>query len=313
MGHDEDQNFNSGNGTINNFAAPSVQDELNRISGVVPQTQSTGGDIILNNGSKHNNKILIAVVASIFAVVIVAILLIMQPWKSLTASHVPGDYRKEFNQFANYLINGEMKEDALNGSNNHLGNYALNKAIHSSDSERKSYLEKAYKLFEDFYIDYTNENIDNNTLKARVENYRDVLKMIYLYEISDKLEDDQIVKEYMSKTEDGVKDYINNSYKELSDSDSTIGRRYAEELRELGRTYLAQLIRYNSKGCIDKNGNIDKICVNKNAEYNLDSQAYGEARRAVYNTYNSAISNMIDECWTIARIINGESDERQVI
>ena len=57
MGHDEDRNFNGGNTALNSTASVSVQEELNRISGVTPQSQTSGGDIVLNKSPKKNMKI----------------------------------------------------------------------------------------------------------------------------------------------------------------------------------------------------------------------------------------------------------------
>ena len=299
MGQDENKNFNA-------------LEELNRISaGSNPNTvPSTGtGDIVLRNdgGNKKTKKL--ALVAIIILAVIAVVAVVVLSIKTATdIANAPGDYKKEYNQFANYLINGEKKETALEGSNNGLRNYAFNKAFRGEDEEKKKFIEEAYGLFEKFYTDFSAADIKDDVLKARAKSYYGVIKMLYLYETSDKLEDVKIVQEYMEKSEANAKKLINDSYSNMSGSDSDTAKAYAELLKEAGQAYLVTLVKYNNNGCISKEKGIDRNCISRIPNNDAEIQDYIKKSQAVRRTHSSALVEIISECWTLSEMINKEEE-----
>ena len=296
MGQDENKNFNA-------------LEELNRISAdsnsnTVPSTGT--GDIVLHNdgGNKRTKKL--AFVAIIILAVVAAIVGIVFGVKTISDAVVntPGDYKKEYNQFANYLISGEKKETALEGSNNGLRNYAFNKAFRGEDEEKKKFIEEAYGLFEKFYTDFSAADIKDDVLKARAKSYYGVIKMLYLYETSDKLEDAKIVQEYMEKSEANAKKLINDSYGNMSGSDSETAKAYAELLKETEQAYLVTLVKYNNNGCISKEKGIDRNCISRIPNSDPEIQDYMKKSQAVRRTHSSALVEIISECWTLSEMIN---------
>lgn len=296
----------------------SAAEELNRIVEAEQKEniEANGGDIILAPTGKQpkDKKIIVIIVLAIAIVITFTVGILMKGGIGAVlgsnTSHSSGDYKKEFNQFANYLISGEAKEDALTGSNNSLRNYAFNKAIRGGDDNRKKFIEEAYRLFEVFYADFSSAAVKDGEITSHVSSYYNVLKMLYLYETSDKIESGNILDEYMEKSEDSARNLIENSYSKLAASDSEAAKGYAEILRADGRAYLAEFIKYRSNGCISKEKGIDQNCVNHKVMYDLDAQNYMKAHRAVYVTYNNAVSEITSECWVISGLINKNGEEK---
>ena len=295
MGQDENKNFNA-------------LEELNRISADSnPNTiSSTGsGDIVLHNNGDGKGVKKIALVAIIILAIVAVVVIVILGIKTVSdIASAPGDYKKEYNQFANYLISGEKKETVLEEPNNGLRNYAFNKAFRGEDEEKKKFIEEAYGLFEKFYTDFSAADIKDDVLKARAKSYYGVIKMLYLYETSDKLEDAEIIQEYMEKSEANAKKLINDSYSKMSESDSETAKAYAELLKATGQAYLVTLVKYNNNGCISKEKGIDRNCTSRIPYNDADIQDYMKKSQAAHRTHSSALVEIINECWTLSEMIN---------
>ena len=295
MGQDENKNFNA-------------LEELNRISADSNPntTSSTGsGDIVLHNNGDGKGVKKIALVAIIILAIVAVVVIVILGIKTVSdIANAPGDYKKEYNQFANYLISGEKKETVLEESNNGLRNYAFNKAFRGEDEEKKKFIEEAYGLFEKFYTDFSAADIKDDVLKTRAKSYYGVIKMLYLYETSDKLEDAEIIQEYMEKSEANAKKLINDSYSKMSESDSEAAKAYAELLKATGQAYLVTLVKYNNNGCISKEKGIDRNCTSRIPYNDADIQDYMKKSQAAHRAHSSALVEIINECWTLSEMIN---------
>lgn len=296
MGQDENKNFNA----LEELNRISVDSNPNAIS-------STGsGDIVLHNNGGGKGVKKIALVAIIILAIVAVVTIVVLGIKTVSdIANAPGDYKKEYNQFANYIINGDKKETALEGANNGLRNYAFNKAFRGEDEEKKRFMEEAYALFEKFYTDFSTADIKDDVLKIRAKSYYNIIKMLYLYETSDILEDVEIAQEYMEKSDANAKKLINDSYGKMSDSDSDAAKSYAGLLREAGQAYLVLLIKYNNHGCISREKGINLSCTNRISNNDADVQDYMKKSQAVRKTYSSALVEIINECWTLSEMING--------
>lgn len=334
MGHDEEtNNFNGGENSINPPVAPnpraqiannrlgmrparnlSAMDELNRITEDENRQKapvSETGDIVLNADVKQpkDKKIIIIIVLAILVVAVFAFGLIMTNGKNggifggNAESANSMEYKIAFNNYSNYLMYGEPKDTALEGANDNLGNYAFNKARRGTNDDMKKFIEEANSLFDKFYESYKKVENDNTIIKSHVSNYRHILKTIYLYETSDKLEEKEIVKEYIEKSGDDARKLIESSYLKLAESDSEYAKDYANVLRESGMIYLAELIKYSNAGCLTKEHGLNVVCVNRMPQ-DENTLRYSNARLEVRRRYNSAAYELVNGCWTLSDMIN---------
>ncbi|MBR1874891.1 hypothetical protein IJ798_00730 [Candidatus Saccharibacteria bacterium] len=296
----------------------SATEELNRISADSNPNPAPTGDIVLSSGAPKSSGggkkvLIISLIILVFAALVGGAIFFMIQEQggngSSSSSSVKGDYKIEFNQFANYLIRGEVKDTALTGTNDSLGNYAFNKAIRGDENTKKSFMEKAYGLYEKFNNDYSASNIEDDDLNARVKSYYGSIKMLYLYEMSDKLSDEEIFREYIEKGEDSARELVDNSYAEMFNSDSEVAKTYAEVLREANSAYLAQLVKYAGVGCVSKENGLDRKCVGLKIPYDDDTKNYEKMSQKVYKMYNSAVSEITNECWNISEAINKNGEE----
>ena len=153
------------------------------------------------------------------------------------------------------------------------------------------------------------EPLADDDLNARVKSYYGSIKMLYLYEVSDKLSDEGIFREYIEKGEDSARELVDNSYAEMFNSDSEVAKTYAEVLREANSAYLAQLVKYAGVGCISKENGLDRKCVGLKIPYDDDTKNYEKMSQKVYKMYNSTVSEITNECWNISEAINKNGEE----
>ena len=331
MGHDEEtNNFNGGTTPVTpnpraqftsgnrlgmrparNFSA---MDELNRITEAEQREnlEANGGDVVIATAEAQpkDKKLFIIAILAAAVVIVFAIGFFIKGGISniIGGNNASGDYKKEFNQYANYLISGEMSEAALTGSNDGLRNYAFNKAVRGTSEEKSKFINEMYGLFEKFHTDFTAAKVNDSALNSRVSSYYSNLKMIYLYEKADKIDDAKIIQEYMEVSEQSARNMIANSYNDLASSDSEVAKMYAETLREANYAYLTQLVRANSAGCITKEKGYDLVCANQRTPYDEEARSYIEKRQAVIQSYNAALGEVVTECWNLSDMINAKGE-----
>jgi hypothetical protein len=309
MGHDEDKN-NFGGGTdpvsptsitpnprasiaknrigmrpARNFSA---QDELNRISGVATQTQTAGGDIVLNNGvKKKSNKIIIAIILGLAVMAILCVVLfVMKRNTSIVASD---------SNFVKYLLNGDgdIKTTEKREKEAILADYI-------NDSNRKIYPFTFYNL--STYSTRRDEKIEKyfSNIRIKYEEYKEaysgtgkeaqVKKLGTLLELVEKNVD------YMKNREDIINKYKDNpgllkqNYKEyFVETDiedlknvSTLQIYYYEN-------EIAYAALYDSVGCLK--GNVaDMDCMVRTGNINaIDSSIKEESD--IGRTFNDMLSS----------------------
>ena len=217
---------------------------------------------------------------------------------------VYGDYKKEFNKFANYIIEGEESEDPLKGEYESSEDYALRIALKSKDEDGKTaFLEKANKLFETFYHDFAIEGPGSLSVTgARVDNYRNSWIFLNKYLNSKWNTEDDILAFYNELGKDSAETKINESYENLSKSDSTAAQNYAELRKAHDRLILNRIDRYARNGCV-KDGKIDKSCV-AGLRYDSTNNEIGQALVNLDSFYSSEVLLIVGSSWDISALIN---------
>ena len=273
MGHDEDKNnFNGGTTPVNpvpvtpnpraqfgnnrigmrpsrDFSANSAQEELNRISGVTPQTQANnGGDIILAAAKpeKKNNKIIIAFIIGLAVMVILAVVLLVV--KNNTTTSVAS------NDFVKYLLNGDGniktndKNEKVALLSDYIDNnksiypftfYTLSSKSSFRDKNIDSYFSNVHAKFEEFKKSYSGGK------SAAIE------KLGVLIELTEKNVN------YMKTKEENISQYSSNPQKYKSVFTENFADTQYSELDEVSlyqRQYydseMSYIAYFDSIGCL---------------------------------------------------------------
>ncbi len=328
MGHDEDKNnFGGGTDPVNptsvtpnpraqlaknrigmrparNFSA---QDELNRISGVTTQTQTTGGDIVLNNGVKKKNKLPIIIVAVLVIVgIIIAIVLLAMKTTSLKTDVV------DSGDFIGYLLNGDSniqtnthkKDNAI--IDDYINNDDLiypftfyNMASYSSHSDKK--IEKYFSDVQEKYNIFREENEKSSKKNSidRLGNLITVMEKSVNYEKN--LND--IAKTYIND-KNSTKNYFEKMFRDFGDDG-------LEEVSNMQKAFYESVISvvytFESLGCY-VNGMTSYDCVlasgNMSAVNNIDSM--NRDVDASFRKMNAASKNVNREIVKTLRDILGK-------
>ena len=297
MGHDEDKNFGGGTAPVNpvtvtpnpraniaknrigmrparNFSTETAQEELNRISGVASQTQTTGGDIVLNNVSvKKSNKIIILFVVGVILMVVIAVVLL------LTNNKIIGydGTRASFNRFANQLLYGKDSDEDIKEEKYQLGNtYYLNELMAKTGYERgteapeelKTYFTKVRTNYSVFYAE-VEKNDKKDEYAELLDGYSDNLAELEYSYITPVLTVEALQLVF-ANNKDTAKIVTSRYYSAMTnDSDDNVKKKGYEYINQT--TKLLDIIKkYDENGCYDQSGIMKNVCNPSFARDNAD-------------------------------------------
>ncbi len=317
-----------GNGVfVGNTNVPSSGSSLQGVPIVSPDM----GDIILG-GSKekkgHRWLVVILIIFVVLALILGGVLI----WVNLARGNksTSADIESSFNRYANYLLYGEDKTDALSyesvrdvGSS---GYYLKTQAEQGSLSS--DYLDNLKNYFQNFYtmIEGTIEGNEDEYPKSFLKNYKNQLDLIVTYYKNSPMMRGEILAEYVAGGETRARNYIEQRAQPFAEIDDIYNENYYDLLMEWGDDTLALLVEYDEMGCVDRvepnsEGNNDEIegrvdygcVVEKTNEWNNDlSKRISKNSSIMYDMLRYSmddISNYLFDIWDM--VYNGDevSDE----
>ncbi len=266
-----------------------------------------------NTRSRRPNPLLLIGIGLV-AVILIAVIFIVSTKKesvdsgdndSNQSSTQPyGDYKKEFNSFANYITSGKESENQLEGEYESSKNYALRIALKDKDETKKlAFVNEADKLFEFFYHDFLIDGPEESSVIAiRVKNYQDSWSFLKTYLNTDWNTEDDILKLYNNLGETSAEAEIDTKYSALVESESSTMRGYVELRKSYEKLVLKRIDRYSRNDCVS-NGAINDECVSTLRHDTTDTEIT-RIRSEMNRVYSSEVLTIIGGSWDISALVN---------
>lgn len=289
MGHDEDKNFGGGTTPVSpepvasNTRAVlgnhrigmrpardfSTQDELNRISGVTTQTQTAGGDIVLNNGTKKKSKKMLLIVFFTLAVIIVSIVLVLI-LTGVGKTNVPDNERTAFNKFANYLLYGKDSKEDISAEKYRSNHRYYIDEIYDNSASSDEFTEKLDDYFKnvesryDKYLSLTDKN-KYHDLSDALDTYKEKLDLYHYTIVSPLLSVTNLLGLYFD--EDKLESKLDDYFSSYDKSNIASTRSYGSDYNERAKNFISIVKQYHDLGCVSQErGTIATSCLNNNVE-----------------------------------------------
>ena len=299
----------------NMFARPQTNTPVGMQTNV-PMGSGTG-DIILNGTAKPKKKvgIIVLVVLVVLAVILGVVCLIVMSTKNSGGAKI-SDTGKAFNRYANYLLYGEDKEDAIDleyiESMEPEEGY-LSVQIEEGDISAE-YLGKLRDYYRGFYDSVSGEIGDSEYIKSFLDRYSNQVDLVYAYYTQPFLMRGSIVTQYVTDGRAAAEMYV----EELSRPFDNIGDIYDENYYELavdwGSETLSLIMKYDEMGCvsaIDGEGVVDYTCVTNNAddESRQLSQEVSEIGARMFDLVHISTDDLYLDLPDMWNIVYGDEDE----
>lgn len=261
-----------------------------------------------SSAEKNNGKWRIVVV--FLAVAILALLLV---WVCIWCKNVSEcgnseEMNDSFNKFANYLLYGEDKNDAVTIS------YDENKDIYfyrmlELGSDAEPYLTRLFELYQHFYEALPSSISDDDYYGNVFEQYGNKLRFLMVFYKNGMLTRPMLMEYFVRDGEMGANEYVDNFYAAYEGIPDIYSVSYYNEGVSWGRNTLRLLAYYDSAGCIVGQV-IDYECasgsdtVDTDAIYANISSSYD----AMTIVLDGSKNDMYDSLFDLVAAVNVEED-----
>ena len=268
-----------------------------------------------NTRSSRPNPLLLIGIGAVVFIAIVALIIPVLSQKSeddssdsQSQSQPYGDYKKEFNQFANYIISNKASDEQLVGEYDATKSYALNLALRSDDAEKRStFLKQAKDYLDRFYHDFSLLKSVNYAVKERTSSYRDSWLLIWAFFNEKWFTDDELLALFNDEGSEKALAKVDKAYSDSINLDSGVVEEYVETKKAYDRLILARYDRYSRNGCITK-GIVDESCVLELAP-NASNGTISETRSELNRQYSVAVLSAVGSIWDISELVNNLEEE----
>lgn len=260
-----------------------------------PISSGTGDIVLAPEKKSHKGVIIALVLAALIIGGLFAAVFLMRGGNSGTN----GDAKTAFNKYANYLLYGEDSDKALEGEYDESNIYKLDE-IRSEDAKAvTNYFKTANELLINF--ESLMGGNTNNDLATVINNYRADFELVRLTFTKEYISEDELINEVVDNELGAVKDWIANKYNNLTNSNYDSVKQYAEAEINYYQLYAEYLENLKTRGCFG-GGNACDAGVDENLEAKMM-----EYRETALSIESDAVRGILNNCWTIEKLIDGET------
>lgn len=323
----EGQNPNSGlggAGNRSNFGAQVPQGGFS--SGGQPMTpmqapiSSGTGDIVLSQEKKSHKKVVIAIVVAVLVIGGLAALLFLRFGGGGNAG-VSVNTKQAFYRYANYLLYGEDSDAALEEKNeetesegedesdDYIDIYTLDEVVADADATGEEgeilageYFAKAEQLWDTFYGSLGSGV--NAELKEMVESYKEDFEFTKIFVEAPVLDNDVFAEKFVTMSRANLNKWIQSYYMGFLNSGYEKIKEYGQNGIQYYGLYADYLEQVKGVGCLSDSGEMVAQCEGL-ATVEMNDEMLG-LMDEMMDYRNEAILATTDDCWTIAKMLNGE-------
>ena len=255
--------------------------------------------IIRNHERKANKKLFIFAAVAVVAIIVIIGLILSISGRS-NAPKAP----ESFNRFANYILTGEDKNEALPESYDPQKIYKVTEVFLSDDYDvQKEYYTKALDLYSKITV---NEGEENSEKAINISEYRNGLILSFENELYGDLDMSRFFITYIQRGKGAAIVDVNNHYSQYS-------RDYSGEyIKNMTSYYVKETEAYEilrKEKCIT-GVNINRTCASHNREASdLEKEAHDYYIKA-YSELEISRVNVTKGLWRLQEaLMNGSSNE----